>query len=88
MSTSNKNNSKAGNDTVKKGKGKTAKQIMSRHIRDKNDIITDEEFKELKVGLYDSTDTEHERIELPGGNERPKDEDKDPEILTPWDLIK
>lgn len=29
--------------------GKTTKQIMSRHMKDKNDIITDEEFRNLNI---------------------------------------
>lgn len=68
-------------------KGKTAKQIMSRHINDKNDVITEEEFKELNVGIG-VKDSEHDAVEIPEGDKRPKDEDKDPSMITPWDVIK
>jgi hypothetical protein len=70
-----------------KSKGKTTKQIMSKHIRDENDVITDEDFKNLDIDLEISKDTAHQPLEIPDDTERPKDEDKDPKILTPWDVI-
>jgi hypothetical protein len=60
---------------------------MSKHIRDKNDVITDEDFKNLNISVDISDETAHQVLEIPGGNERPKDEDKDPVVITPWDII-
>jgi len=67
--------------------GKTPKQIISKHIRDKNDIITEEDFKNLNISIEVSNDTTGQPLELPDNNERPKDEDKDPAVVTPWDVI-
>ena len=67
--------------------GKTPKQIMSKHIRDKNDVITDEDFKNLNISIEIPNDTSHQLLEFPNGHERPKDEDKDPSIETPWKII-
>ena len=72
----------------KSGKsGKTAKQIMSRHIKDKNDVITDEEFKDLDVVVDITKDSAHQPLDIPENPEHPKDEDKDPKIITLWDVI-
>ena len=70
-----------------RSKGKTAKQIMSRHIKDQKDVITEEEFKNLNIEADLSTDTAHEEIIIPENPDHPKDEDKDPKIVTPWDVI-
>jgi len=70
----------------KKPKGKTAKEIIAKHITDKNDVISDEDFKNLYLDLENA----EERIEplpLKENKERPKDEEKDPKINTPWKLI-
>lgn len=67
--------------------GKTPRQVMSKHIRDKNDVITDEDFINLNISIDISNDTTHEPLHIPDDNERPKDEDKDPSIVTPWDMI-
>jgi hypothetical protein len=66
--------------------GKTTKQMMSKHIRDENDVITDEDFKNLNIDLEISKDTAHQPLEISDDIERPKDEDKDPKIVTPWDV--
>jgi hypothetical protein len=68
-------------------KGKTASEIMSRHISNKNDIITEEEFKELNLDTNEPGNKTGEAIVIPQKRKRPKDEDKDPEKLTPWDVI-
>ncbi len=70
-----------------RSKGKTAKQIMSRHIKDQKDVITEEEFKNLNIEADLSADTAHEEIIIPDNPDHPKDEDKDPKIVTPWDVI-
>ena len=67
--------------------GKTTKQIMNKHIRDENDVITDEDFKNLNIDLEISKDTVHQPLEISDDTQRPKDEDKDPKVLTPWDVI-
>ena len=67
--------------------GKTPKQIMSKHIRDKNDVITEEDFKNLNISIDVSNDTALQPLEIPDEHERPKDEDKDPAVVTPWDVI-
>ena len=67
--------------------GKTAKQIMNKHIRDKNDVITDEDFKNLNIDQQIPEDMAHQPLQLSGNKKRPKDEDKDPETVTPWDVI-
>jgi hypothetical protein len=75
----------------KKGsKGKTAKQIVNRHISNKDDVITEEEFKNLEVGVGENatSDTTHIPLDISNDSDRPKDEDKDPKITTPWDVIK
>lgn len=68
--------------------GKTPKQTMSKHIRDKDDVITDEDFKNLNISVDISDDTAHQLLEIPADDERPKDEDKDHSVVTPWDVIK
>ena len=67
--------------------GKTPKELMRKHIQDKNDVITEEDFKNLNISIDVSNDTMHQVLEIPDDNERPKDEDKDPVVVTPWDVI-
>ena len=71
-----------------RSKGKTASEIMGRHIRDKNDIITQEEFNELNLDTDAPGNKSGQPTVIPKNRNRPKDEDKDPETLTPWDVIK
>ena len=61
---------------------------MKRHISDEKDVITDEEFKELDISVDISTDTAHEPLVIKQDHNRPKDEDKDPKAITPWEIIK
>jgi hypothetical protein len=67
--------------------GKTPKQVVRKHIQDKNDVITEEDFKNLNISVDISNDTAHEVLEIQGDKKRPKDEDKDPVVITPWDVI-
>jgi hypothetical protein len=67
--------------------GKTAKQIMSKHIKDKDDLITEEDFKNLNIELELPKDEAHQPIEIDDDTKRPKDEDKDSKTATPWDII-
>ena len=82
----NKSGEKISHKSIQKGK--TTKQIMTKHIQDKNDVITDEDFKNLNIELDIHKDTAHEQIDIADDSERPKDEDKDPKVMTPWDVIK
>ena len=67
--------------------GRTPKQIMTRHILDKNDVITEDDFNNINISIDITNDTSHPVLVIPNDKNRPKDEDKDPAILTPWDLI-
>lgn len=67
--------------------GKTTQQMMNKHIQDEKDVITDEDFKNLKLDMELPTDEAHQPLEIPNDPGRPKDEDKDPKVITPWDLI-
>jgi len=65
----------------------TIKQLRDKHMKDKNHVITDEELRNL-----DLSETQHDRTtshtpQIPNGEERPKDEDKDKKMVTPWDVI-
>ncbi len=68
-------------------KGKTTQQIMNKHIQDEHDVITDEDFKNLRLDMELPSDKAHQPLEISNDPDRPKDEDKDPKVLTPWDLI-
>ena len=68
-------------------KGKTPKQVVRKHIRDKNDVISEEDFKNLDISVDVNNDTANEVLEIPGDKKRPKDEDKDPKTVTPWNVI-
>lgn len=67
--------------------GKTPKEMMRKHIQDKSDVITDEDFYNLNISVDISNDAAHQMLVIRNDKERPKDEDKDPEVVTPWDLI-
>lgn len=69
-----------------KKKGKTPKELMRKHISNKEDIITHEEFANMEIGIAMELSDE-KPLDLPENKDRPKDEDKDPGILTPWDVI-
>jgi len=96
MKKSLKEDTKSGSDKNKekttpskpRSKGKTPKQVMHRHISDEKDVITDEDFKNLDLSIDIDNDTAKEPLEIKKGHNRPKDEDKDPGIITPWEIIK
>jgi hypothetical protein len=67
--------------------GKTAKEIVKRHLSDKEDKITTEDFENLKIDLSLPKDKAHEPLPIKKDKERPKDADKDNTITTPWDVI-
>lgn len=68
-------------------KGKTAKEIVKRHLSDKNDKITEDDLKHLRIDLSIPKDKAHQPLKIKKGKERPKDEEKDKTTLTPWDVI-
>ena len=71
----------------KKRKRTTVKELVDKHMKDKNHVITDEEINNLDLDL-DHPDTETSHVpDIPDDKNRPKDEDKDPKIITPWDTI-
>jgi hypothetical protein len=68
-------------------KSKTAKEIVKRHLSDENDKITHDDFENLRIDLSLPHDNAHEPLAIPEKKERPKDEEKDNDTLTPWDVI-
>jgi hypothetical protein len=66
---------------------KTAREIVNRHLSDENDIITEDDFRNLKIDLSLPKDKAHQPLQIKSGKERPKDGDKDNTITTPWDVI-
>ena len=67
--------------------GKTANEIVKRHLSDKDDKITNEDLENLKIDLSLPKDKAHEPLPIKNDKERPKDADKDNTIATPWDVI-
>jgi len=67
-----------------KTKKKTTGEIVKRHLSDRNDKITEDDFKNLELDLSVSP---NEPLEIEEGKERPKDVEKDNTIATPWDVI-
>ena len=73
------------NNTSKRGK--TASEIVKRHRSDKNDKITEDDMKTVRIDLSVPKDRAHEPLKIKKGKERPKDEEKDNTTVTPWDVI-
>ena len=82
-------NKKTGVDSGKKStsKGLTAEQIVRRKVRDKNSTITEDDMKNVKIDPSLPEDEAHQPLPIPPKSERPKDEDKDNKMATPWDVI-
>ncbi len=76
-----------GNIRKSRSTGKTAQEIVNKHVHDKNDVITEEDFKNLDIDATDSNDTLLQPLQIPNDTERPKDEQKDHKVITPWDVI-
>lgn len=93
MAKSSKSNTPASNrggtkkSTSKAPSQKTAGEIVKRHLSDKNDKITDEDFKNLRIDLSLPKDRAHQPLPIKPGKKRPKDSEKDNTITTPWDVI-
>lgn len=75
---------KEGSKTNKKSKAKkteTLEEKVHRHLRDKNDIITEQDMKEIVVGV-DAIDTEKpDEPSILAEDIHPK------KAITPWDLL-
>ena len=80
-------NTENNNKRKQKKNGKTAKEIVKRHLSDKDDKITKEDLENLKIDLSLPKDKAHEPLPIKNNKERPKDADKDNTITTPWDVI-
>jgi hypothetical protein len=62
-------------------KGKTLKEKVQRHLRDKNDVITEQDLREVIIGV--------EAVDLNNPDEPTiLAEDLPPKkIITPWDVV-
>jgi hypothetical protein len=80
-------NTENNNISKRSKQGKTAKEIVKRHLSDENDKITKEDFETLKIDLSLPKDRANEPLPIKAGKERPKDSDKDNTVSTPWDVI-
>lgn len=72
--------------TPKKGvkRGHTTKELRTKHLRDKNHSISDEDIKSIRVEMKSD---EEVPTKLPEGDERPHDVDKDKRFKTSWDVL-
>lgn len=80
-------NTENNKDLKRKTKGKTANEIVKRHISNKDDKITKKDFEDLYIDLSLPKDKAHKPLSIKNDKERPKDADKDNTIITPWDVI-
>jgi len=71
----------------KRSRKKTTAEIVKRHLSDKNDRITEEDFKDLHIDMSIPNDEAHEPLNIEEDKERPKDVEKDNTTTTPWDVI-
>jgi len=83
-----KSENKPRNNKIKSSsRGKTTREIVKRHLSNKDDKITEDDLKHAKIDLSIPKDKAHEPLQIKEGKERPKDEEKDNTTLTPWDVI-
>jgi len=75
------------NSPKQKKHDKTANEIVRRHLSDKDDKITNDDFENLRIDLSLPKDKAHKPLPIKDDKERPKDADKDNRITTPWDVI-
>jgi hypothetical protein len=68
-------------------KGLTATEIVRKKLREKNSTITEEDMKHVRIDTSLPSDKAHEPLPIENDPERPKDEDKDNKMTTPWDVI-
>lgn len=60
-----------------------AEKLMRRHLQNPDDVITDEELKNLKIAGTPETVSPEEETEI----EKNKDEGEEIRPATPWDVI-
>jgi len=92
MAKSNKRNTgvlKSNNTNGKRSVSdpKTSGEIVKRHLNNKNDKITDDDLRNLKIDSSLPTDEGQQPLEIKEDKERPKDAEKDNKTITPWDVI-
>lgn len=80
-------NAERSNNPNLPSQGKTAKQVVKRHLSNKDDKITSEDFENLRIDLSLPIDRAHQPLPIKSDKERPKDADKDNTVITPWDVI-
>ena len=80
-------NTENNNKSKQNKRGKTAKEIVKRHLSDENDKITREDFETLRIDLSLPKGKANEPLPIKPGKGRPKDEEKDNTTTTPWDVI-
>ena len=80
-------NTENNNNPKRKANSKTADEIVKRHLNDKDDKITKEDFENLHIDLSLPKDKAHKPLPIKKDKERPKDADKDNTMTTPWDVI-
>ena len=86
-STGEKKQTKNNNNARSTSKGKTAKEIVKRHLSNKEDKITDDDLRHLKIDLSVPKDRAHKPLPIKKDKKGPKDSEKDNSTLTPWDVI-
>ena len=67
--------------------GHTADEIVKRHLSNKDDKISEDDLKHLRIDLSIPKDKAHKPLPIKKDKERPKDSEKDNETITPWDVI-
>lgn len=68
----------------------TPGERVRQHIQDKNDVITDEDIKNLNTETgtpSNNNEPGNEPLDIKEDKNRPKDEDKDHRYVTPWDVL-
>jgi hypothetical protein len=64
-------------------KGMTTEELRRKHMSDPNHNISEEDLKNVQIEAHAEPG---EALDLPEGDERPHDVDKDHRIKTPWDV--
>jgi hypothetical protein len=68
--------------TPKRKKGETLHEKVQRHLKDKNDIITEEDLRDIVVGgITPTEEKESEELADEFSNSKKK------QITTPWDIL-
>ncbi|HEX6845809.1 MAG TPA: hypothetical protein VF144_02470 [Chitinophagaceae bacterium] len=78
---------KTSKNPAHKRKSRTTNEVVKRHLNNKDDKITKEDFENLRIDLSVPKDKAHQPLRIKNDKERPKDADKDNTITTPWDVI-